>query len=119
MDEMIAYDILVQVAGLEEEWLELDEASGRPSLAPEQELAARQEIQDEVARLIALLPANVGSLLQRLRSRGGRSVVRLADVACGECGSRLPTQLKSSVERGRRLVRCTGCFRYLVRPSWS
>lgn len=115
MDVMIVCDILFQVAGLEEEWRGLDDSAARSSGPSEQEVAAREEIQTELARLFDMLPPDVRRTLQRLRSRGGRSTARLAGGACGACGNKLPTQLNSSAERGRRLVRCPSCSRYLVR----
>lgn len=80
----------------------LAEAAGRGAAA----LAAGEQ---EMERLLALLPADLARHLRRLQGRGGPSVVEIRDGACGGCFAQLPTALAGDVARRRAVVRCVSC----------
>ncbi len=80
--------------------------------------ATEHEAATEIARLVDLLPADVARHVGRLRSRGDRAVVWLQDGACGGCFGLLPPQQAIAVDKGRILVRCASCSRYVVHRPW-
>lgn len=94
------------------------EAETELAAARERAAAAEAEASEEIARLVALLPPDVARHVGRLRSRGDRSVVYLRDGACGGCLGLLPRQQAIAVSKGRVLVRCASCSRYVVHRPW-
>lgn len=80
--------------------------------------AAEQELQQEIERLVGLLPAPVSRHVQRLRQGLEQSVVYLAGGACGGCFGQLPAQQGIAAEKGSGLVRCASCSRYVVHRPW-
>ena len=81
--------------------------------------AAEAEIVQEIERLVGLLPDNVGRHVGRLRSQYSQAVVRVQSGACGGCFSQLPVQQGLDAAKGRALVRCASCARYIVRQDWK
>jgi predicted nucleic acid-binding Zn-ribbon protein len=72
----------------------------------------------EIARLLRLLPPDVARHVERLRTRGDRAVAWLQDGACGGCFALLPPQQAIAVGKGRLLVKCASCSRYVVHKPW-
>lgn len=81
--------------------------------------AAEQEIISEIDRLIGLLPDKIARHAIRLRTQYPQAVVRVQEGACGGCFSRFPTQQGIDAEKGRALVRCPACARFVVHKSWK
>ena len=105
---------------------DLDRQSGRgaeemATMADESEKAraAEEEIDQEIQRLIGIMPAAEGRHVQRLRGQYDRAVVRVQSGACGGCFSQLPVQVGLDASQGRALVRCSSCARYVVRKPWK
>jgi len=88
------------------------------------EVAARKaeravdELEAEMARVLAALPPDVSRHVARLQRRYPRAVVRVVDGACGGCFGQLPPQSGVDAEQGRIAVRCPSCARYIVHPPW-
>jgi predicted nucleic acid-binding Zn-ribbon protein len=80
---------------------------------------AEREISEEIERLLGMLPEATARHVARLRSQDGPAVVRVQGGACGGCFSRLPTQQGLDAAKGRALVRCASCSRFVVRQSWK
>ena len=80
---------------------------------------AEAEILGEIDRLIGMTPPAVSGHLGRLRKQGDRAVVRVEGRACGGCGGQLPAQLALDAARGKALVRCPSCARFVVRHSYT
>jgi len=87
--------------------------------AQEKAALAEEEITGEIDRLVAMVPASHGGHLKRLRGQYSRSVVRVADRACGGCGGQLPQQQALDAAGGKAAVRCPSCARYVVRQSYK
>jgi len=81
--------------------------------------AAEQEIVEQISRLMSMLPEPVARHVTRLRTQHSRAVVRVQDGACGGCFGLLPTQQGIDAEKGRALIRCASCSRFVVRKSWT
>ena len=75
-------------------------------------------ISEEVDRLVHMLPEAVKRQVLRLRSDGGRAVVRVENGACGGCFAQLPAQQGIDADKGRAVVRCASCARYVVHRPW-
>ncbi|MCB1183680.1 hypothetical protein KDM41_09600, partial [bacterium] len=73
----------------------------------------------EIARLLALLPPAVRRHVERLHGGGRRAVVWVAGGACGGCFGQLPAQQAIDADKGKSLVRCAGCARYVVHRPWN
>lgn len=80
--------------------------------------AAEQEIAAEIERLTDLLPDKIARHVVRLRSQYPQAVVRIQAGACGGCFGQLPAQQGIDAEKGRVLVRCPSCARFIVHKSW-
>jgi predicted nucleic acid-binding Zn-ribbon protein len=89
-------------------------------LTAESERAERRsaELADEIARLVGMLPDGIRRHVQRLQQDGGRAVVRVESGACGGCFGQLPAQQAIDAEKGRGVVRCAGCARFVVHRPW-
>jgi predicted nucleic acid-binding Zn-ribbon protein len=81
--------------------------------------AGLQEIRAEIARLVGLLPPDVGRHAARLQKRDGHAVAWIDKGACTGCGMLLPPQEAAAAERGRAVVRCPACVRFVVRRRWQ
>lgn len=90
----------------------------RLDVAATRALAARTEIETEIARLVGLLPDPVRRQVERLRRGGGQAVVRVVGGACGGCCGQLPAQLAIDADKGRSVVRCAGCACFVVHRPW-
>ncbi len=80
--------------------------------------AAHAAIEADIARLLSMLPVAVRRHVQRLAKNGGRAVVHVESGACGGCFGQLPVQQAIDADKGRALVRCAGCARYVVHRAW-
>ena len=80
--------------------------------------AACEKLASELERLLHMLPEAAKRHVQRLRKNGGPAVVRVQGGACGGCFGQLPVQQGIDAEKGRTLVRCAGCARYVVHRPW-
>ncbi len=76
-------------------------------------------IDQELARLLGMLPPTEQRHVTRLKKKLDQSVVHLHNGACQGCFHQLPVQEALNVERGRTLVRCPSCLRYVVHRSWK
>ena len=84
------------------------------------ELSTRIEnIQLDLQRLISMLPVGEKRHLDRLRQKLDQSVVYQHNGACCGCFHQLPVQDAINVDRGRTVVRCPSCMRYIVHRSWK
>ncbi len=83
-----------------------------------QATVTRTELLAERERLLSLLPEAVKRHVQRLQKSRGQSVVHLESGACGGCFGQLPAQVAIDVDKGRTVVRCPSCARYIVHRSW-
>ncbi|MBK8165772.1 MAG: hypothetical protein IPK64_07385 [bacterium] len=70
--------------------------------------------QEELARLVSLLPADLGRHLRRLQERGLQSVVVLKGGACGGCFAQLPAASAGELRGRRAVIRCGGCGRVVI-----
>lgn len=70
--------------------------------------------QEELARLVALLPADLARHLRRLQERGLQSVVALKGGACGGCFAQLPAASAGELRNRRAVIRCGGCGRVVI-----
>ena len=80
--------------------------------------AARDDLVSQMERLVGMLPEAAKRHVQRLRKNGGAAVVRVQSGACGGCFEQLPVQQAIDADKGRNLVRCAGCARYVVHRPW-
>lgn len=76
-------------------------------------------IDADLARLLGMLPEGEKRHVQRLKSKLDQSVVHLYNGACQGCFHQLPVQEAINVNRGRTVVRCPSCLRYVVHRSWK
>ncbi len=81
--------------------------------------AAAADIELEIARLRDLLPPQVGRHLERLWSKGLLAVVAVSGRACGGCFAHLTPQQAIAADKGKDLVRCPSCSRFVVHPPWN
>lgn len=81
-------------------------------------VASRTELVAERNRLLSMLPEAVRRHAERLQRNRGQAVVHLESGACGGCFSQLPAQVGIDVDRGRTVVRCPSCARFIVHRSW-
>jgi predicted nucleic acid-binding Zn-ribbon protein len=78
-----------------------------------------EHIQVDLDRLMGMLPPVEKRHLMRLREKLPRSVVYLREGACEGCFHQLPVQEAINVKRGRTVVKCPSCLRYVVHRSWK
>jgi predicted nucleic acid-binding Zn-ribbon protein len=81
--------------------------------------AAAEEIEAEIQRLQRLLPEGLARHHARLRQQYPTAVVRVQNGACGGCFGQLPAQQAIDAQRGKNLVRCASCARFVVHHSWQ
>ncbi len=93
---------------------EIDRMQGETTAASE----ARDQLAADLQRLISMLPEANRRHVQRLRQNGGPAVVQVQSGACGGCFEQLPAQQGIDADKGRSLVRCAGCARYVVHRPW-
>lgn len=85
-----------------------------------QMLAERLEhIQADLHRLLSMLPVTEKRHVERLQSKLDQSTVYLHNGACCGCFHQLPVQEAINVNRGRHLVRCPSCMRFVVHKPWK
>ena len=77
-----------------------------------------KHIQDDMQRLISMLPPTEGRAVIRLREKLDQAIVHHHEGACQGCFHQLPMQQAISVDGGRDMVRCPSCMRFLVHRSW-
>ncbi len=99
------------------------DAGAARAQASQKEAAAMSErlghIDTDLQRLLGMLPPVERKHVERLMDRLDRAVVGLKDGACTGCFNQLPQQEAINVERGRTVMRCPSCRRFLVRRSWK
>jgi predicted nucleic acid-binding Zn-ribbon protein len=66
-----------------------------------------------------MTPAAVAGHLGRLREQYDQAVVRVEGRSCAGCGGQMPQQQAIDAARGKALVRCPSCARFVVRMSYS
>ena len=99
---------------------DLQEADGGLNAGEIQRLELEgTRIDQQIARLLGIVPADVARHVQRLWGQGGRAVVFVQEGACGGCYGRLPTQQGIAVARGKAMVRCPACARFIVHRPFS
>ncbi len=77
-----------------------------------------QHIQNDLERLLGMLPPGENRTVIRLREKLDQAVVHHQDGACLGCFNQLPKQQAIVVEPGRTVVRCPSCMRFIVHRSW-
>lgn len=77
-----------------------------------------KNIELDLQRLVSMLPDADARHVQRLRQKLDQSVVFVHNGACCGCFNQLPVQEAINVDRGRTLVRCPSCLRYIVHRPW-
>ncbi len=92
------------------------EAMGAESRTMADRLA---NIELDLNRLVGMLPEAEKRHVTRLRGKLDRSVVFQHNGACRGCFNQLPVQEAINVDRGRTLVRCPSCLRYIVHRPWK
>jgi len=75
-------------------------------------------LQDELDRLLAMMPEGTRRHVLRLRKNGEQAIARIEGGACGGCFSLLPPQQGVDAERGKGVVKCAGCARFVVHHQW-
>jgi len=80
--------------------------------------AAAGEHEAELERVVHLLPPSEMRTVLRLRSKLDLSVVHHHNGACTGCFHQLPAQQVIDVDRGRAVVRCPSCMRFIVHRPW-
>ncbi len=70
--------------------------------------------EEELQRVLALLPPDLARHLRRLQARDGHGVAVARDGVCGGCFEALPATLAGDVARRRAIVRCAGCGRIVI-----
>ena len=94
-------------------------ASLQTMAADSVELEARiKNISLDMERLIGMLPPVEKRHVERLRQKLDQAVVFQHNGACCGCFNQLPVQEAINVERGRGIVRCPSCMRFIVHKSW-
>ncbi len=76
--------------------------------------ARQEEITREIATCTSQLHPDITARLERMRTRVPLPVVWLDEGACGGCYASFPTQIALEIEKGRSVVRCQACGRYVV-----
>ncbi len=77
-----------------------------------------KHIQEDMQRLISMLPPGEGRAVIRLREKLDQAIVHHHEGACQGCFHQLPQQQALSVDGGRTIVRCPSCMRFMVHRSW-
>jgi predicted nucleic acid-binding Zn-ribbon protein len=104
---------------------EADDGTSRQEVRSRAELGALAQAADrgaaalaageqEMARLLALLPDDIARHLRRLQGRDGQGVAAIRGGACGGCFERLPAAMVAEVELRRTVVRCLSCGRFVI-----
>ena len=94
-------------------------ASLQTMAADSVELEARIEnIKLDLERLVGMLPPVEKRHVERLRQKLDQAVVFQHNGACCGCFHQLPVQEAINVERGRAIIRCPSCMRFIVHKSW-
>ncbi len=75
-------------------------------------------IQNDLERLLGMLPPSENRAVTRLRQNLDQAVVNHKDGVCLGCFNHLPQQQAIVVEQGRTVVRCPSCMRFIVHRSW-
>lgn len=73
----------------------------------------------DLHRLVGMLPPAEKRHVERLRGKLDRSVVYQHSGACCGCFNQLPVQEALNVDRGRTVIRCPSCLRYIVHRPWK
>lgn len=81
--------------------------------------AAEAEIRQELDRLLHLLPPNVAAHVKRLRRAMPTATSGVVSGACSGCFQQLPAQQAIQADKGKALIRCPGCARYVVHARWK
>jgi len=84
----------------------------------ERATVAQTELTAAIDRCLSMLPETVKRQVLRLRQNGGPAVVRVKSGVCGGCFGQLPAQQAIDAEKGRAVVRCAGCGRFVVHHVW-
>jgi predicted nucleic acid-binding Zn-ribbon protein len=80
--------------------------------------AAATELAAKIARCVQMLPAEIRRQVVRLQQNGGPAAVRVQSGACGGCFGQLPAQQAIDADKGRALVKCASCARFVVHQTW-
>ncbi|MFT5233189.1 MAG: putative nucleic acid-binding Zn-ribbon protein [Candidatus Krumholzibacteriia bacterium] len=75
-------------------------------------------LESELERLLSMMPEATKRHVMRLRKNGDQSVARIESGACGGCFSQLPPQQGVDAERGRGVIKCASCARFVVHKQW-
>ncbi|RKZ15492.1 hypothetical protein DRQ50_07420 [bacterium] len=95
-----------------------DEAPVVDAAAKQQSADLAVELEQEISRLTGMLPPDAGRHVQRLRQRGDRAVAWVNEGTCTGCFAQMPAQHGIAAAKGRQLVRCASCARFVVHRPW-
>lgn len=109
-DEVLAESDAQCVRGTEE----IERLDGESARA----VAAAGALAEKIAHCVGMLPPEIRRRVERLRQNGGPAVVTVQSGACGGCFGQLPAQQAIDADKGRALVRCPGCARFVVHQAW-
>ena len=80
----------------------------------ERAAAEAAALEREIAICLEQVPRDVRARLERLREGLPQPVAFLDGAACGGCHAQFPAQKALEIEKGRTVVRCQACGRYVV-----
>jgi len=84
------------------------------SRAADRAAAALAAGEQEMERVLTLLPEDISRRLRRLQARDGQGVAAIRAGACGACFEQLPAAMVAEVERQKTVVKCQGCGRFVI-----
>jgi predicted nucleic acid-binding Zn-ribbon protein len=80
----------------------------------EKAVLAAEELAREIETCTSQLPPPIVATLARLRTGLELPAVRIDGEACGGCHAHFPQQVALEIDKGRSVVRCQACGRYVV-----
>jgi len=87
---------------------------GALAQAADRGAATLAEGEQEMVRLLTLLPDDIARHLRRLQGRDGQGVAAIRGGACGGCFEHLPAAMVAEVERRQTVIRCLSCSRFVI-----
>jgi predicted nucleic acid-binding Zn-ribbon protein len=82
--------------------------------AAETAAARLEKVEKEISTCYEQLPPELVMSIERLQQKVSLPVAWLDGEACGGCHAHFPTQIAIEISRGRSVVRCQTCGRYVV-----
>ncbi len=85
----------------------------------EQAAARSEQLETEIERLLSMVPADVRATFSRLRQGVPLPAAYLDEAACGGCHAQFPAQEAIEIARGKKVIRCQACGRFVVPRNLS